>query len=191
VSSIKSFIEKYTKKITLKNGTEALLRPIKDIDEQLLYDLFSSCSYDTLFYRFMSSSVHINLKKGNIPFVMKVIRRFTQIDYENQLSIVALIKENNKDIIVSEGMYVKTGPDRAEVGALTGDKWQRQGLATNIGTFMMEIAKTKDIKLFEGEILLSNFKLINLMKAMKIKYNKVISHGTLHFEIDLEEPFYE
>ena len=90
-----------------------------------------------------------------------------------------------------EGMYVKTGTDRAEVGALTVDKWQRQGLATNIGTFLMEIAKTKDIKLFEGEILLSNFKLINLMKAMKIKYNKVISHGTLHFEIDLDEPFYE
>ncbi|NVM01854.1 MAG: hypothetical protein HWN67_05940 [Candidatus Helarchaeota archaeon] len=191
MSSIKSFIEKYTKKVMLKNGTEALLRPIKDTDDQLLYDLFSSCSYDTLFYRFMSSSIFINLKKGNTPFVMKVVRRFTQIDYKNQLSIIALIKENNKERIVSEGMYVLTGSDRAEVGALTGDKWQRQGLATNIGTFLMEIAKTKGVKMFEGEILLTNFKLINLMKALKIKYNKVISHGTLHFEIDLNEPFYE
>ncbi len=191
MSSIKSFIEKYTKKIMLKNGTEALLRPIKDTDSQLLYNLFHSCSYDTLFYRFMSSSVYLNLQKGNTSFVMKTVRRFTQIDYENQLSIVAIKKENDKDIIVSEGMYVKTGPNRAEVGALTGDEWQRQGLATNIGTFLMEIAKTKEIKFFEGEILLANFKLINLMKTMKIKYNKVISHGTLHFEIDLDEPFYE
>ncbi|MFX1449685.1 MAG: hypothetical protein ACFFCM_02510 [Promethearchaeota archaeon] len=191
MSSIQPFLRKNTKKIMLKNGTDALLRPIKETDDQLLYDLFSSCSYDTLFYRFMSSSVYLNLQKGNTDFVMKVVRRFTQIDYENQLSIVALIKENNEERIVSEGMYVKTGSDRAEVGALTGDKWQRQGLATNIGTFLMEIGKSKGIKIFEGEILLSNFKLINLMKAMKIKYNRVISHGTLHFEINLDDPFYE
>jgi len=108
MSSTQPFLGKNIKKIMLKNGTEALLRPIKDTDDQLLYDLFSSCSYDTLFYRFMSSSLYLNLQKGNTDFVMKVVRRFTEIDYENQLSIVALIKENNEDRIVFFGRYIKS-----------------------------------------------------------------------------------
>lgn len=191
MSQIKSYTEKYNKRITLRNGREAFLRPIQDKDAQLLLELLKSCSYDTLFFRFMSSSIYINLKKGNSSAVLNIIKSFCCIDFENLMSIIASVSENNKEILVSWGMYVITAPNRAEIAILTGDNWQRLGLATQIGEFMMEIAKSKGIKFFEGDILLSNEKLLRLMNSLKINYNKVIKHGALRFEIDLDNPFYE
>ena len=190
MSAIKSYSEKYSKVIKLRNGNEAFLRPIKVTDDQLMLNFLKSCSYDTLFFRFMSSSIYINLKKWNTEAVMKRIKIFTNIDYEDHMSIIGLNKENNNNMIISEGIYVKSAPDRAEVAIMTADNWQRQGMATNIGEFLVEIAKSKGIKFFEGEIMLSNQKLLNLFTVLKIKYNKIINHGVLHFEINLDEPFY-
>lgn len=189
MSSIKSYSEKYTKTIKLRNGAEAFLRPIKDTDDQMLYDLFSSCSYETIYFRFMTSAIFHHIRTGKTEFIMNMIRRLTNIDYDNQMAIIALINKNNKEKIVSEGRYAKTGADRAEVAVITTDNWQRQGLATNIGEFLIEIAKSKGIKIFEGEISLSNHKLLKLFKDLKIKYTRVIRYGSLHFEINLDDPF--
>lgn len=191
MSSIKSYSEKYTKVIQLKNAKEAFLRPIKDTDEQLLYDLLYSCSYDTIYYRFMSSAIYMNLRKGKTQSVMNIIKKFCNIDYDNHLAIVALIRENNEERIVSEGRYVKIEGKSAEIAIITADDWQRQGLATKIGEFLIEIAKAKGIKFFEGEILLSNYKLLSLLKNIKINYTKNVQHGSLHFKIDLDKPFLE
>ncbi|MHA1382859.1 MAG: hypothetical protein ACTSR3_03775 [Candidatus Helarchaeota archaeon] len=188
---MKSYSEKYTKKIILKNGVEAFLRPIQDTDEDMLYELFKSCSYDTLFYRFMSSSLFINIQSGKIQLVMRIIKKYCCIDYKNQMSIIAIVKEKDKEKIASWGLYVKTSPNSADVAIMTADDWQRIGLASNIARFSIEIAKSNGIKFFEGEILLSNNKLLNLMKKLKIKYSRVIKHGSLHFKIDLNDPFYE
>ncbi len=188
MSSIKSFSEKYTKVIALKDGKEALLRPIRSTDDQMMYDFLNSCSYDTLFFRFMSSAIYIHLQKGNKEAIMKRIKNFTDIDHENHISIVAIM---NDEKMVSEGLFVKTAPDRADVAVMTADDWQRKGLARKIGDFMMEIAKEKGIKFFEGEILLSNYALLNLFKTLKVKYTRVIRHGVLHFSINVDEPYYE
>ncbi|MHA1378342.1 MAG: GNAT family N-acetyltransferase [Candidatus Helarchaeota archaeon] len=168
---------------------EALLRPITDSDEELLLTMFKTCSYDTLFYRFMSSSLYIHLQKGNTQSVKKMIKRFCCIDHRNCMSIVAIVTENGKEKIVSWGLYVITSAKRAEIAIMTEDNWQMQGLATKIGEFLIDIAKSRGIKFFEGEILLSNHKLFNLMKTLKINFTRVIKHGSLHFEIDLDNPF--
>ncbi len=177
--------------IELKNQHEAVLKPYKDIDGELLYDFYYSCSSETIYYRFMSLSLYNNLRKESKQSAIKMIKKFTNPTHNDTIAIIAIIKENHKEKIVAEGMFVKTGKNRAEIAVMTSDNWQRQGLAINIGKLLKKIALSRGIKYFEGDYLLSNYKLKKLFQNLKIKYNYIINGDSLRFEIDLEDPFYE
>ena len=187
MKSIISLSEEFSKITNLKNKIKAILRPIKITDDQMLYDFFYSCSKDTLYFRFMNLSIYNSLRRNESQYVMNIIRKYTNIDFNNHVSIVALIKEYNKEKIVSKGMYIKTGENRAEIAFITADDWQRQGLAINIGNLLKEIAISRGIKIFEGDLLLSNRNILNFFRHLKIKYNSVTSQGSIHFEINLIE----
>ncbi|MHA1386443.1 MAG: GNAT family N-acetyltransferase, partial [Candidatus Helarchaeota archaeon] len=166
----------FIRTIKLKNGVQAILRPINPNDENLLLDFFYSCSKETIFYRFMSSAYYNNIRKNDKQFVMNLIRKYIDIDLKDHMSIVAVIKENNKERIVSEGRYFKTSEKRAEVAIMTVDDWQRLGIATRIADFLKDIAITRNIEVFEGDILISNQKMLKIFRNLKIKYTRVLDY---------------
>ncbi|MHA1377419.1 MAG: GNAT family N-acetyltransferase [Candidatus Helarchaeota archaeon] len=184
------FSEDFTEIIELRNHKKAVLRLLRSTDESLMLDFFKSCTKECIFNRFMSSALYNNIRKEDSQYVMNLIRKYLDLDLKNHMSIVAVIREENKEKIVAEGRFFRIDKDRAEVALITRDNWQRLGLGTSIANLLKNVAISRGIKIFEGDILLQNEKMLNVFRSLKIKYSRVLNYNTIHFEIQLDDPYY-
>ncbi|MBS3778211.1 MAG: bifunctional acetate--CoA ligase family protein/GNAT family N-acetyltransferase, partial [Candidatus Thermoplasmatota archaeon] len=118
---ISKYPSRYIKKVTLKDGTEVTLRPIKPEDEPLWQEMFDSFSEETVRYRFFRV-----IKET--PHKMRT--RYCNIDYDREIGIVAEIKQdgNRRFLGVTRIIADPGSDDEAEFALVVSDKWQRQGL---------------------------------------------------------------
>ncbi|NIN67730.1 MAG: 4-hydroxybutyrate CoA-transferase, partial [Anaerolineae bacterium] len=79
------------KRVTLRDGTEVLLRPIKPTDERMEQELFYSPS-DRSIYRRSFSSI------GAMPH--ERVQYYTTIDYEDQIAIVAILEDGSEEQMI-------------------------------------------------------------------------------------------
>jgi acetyltransferase len=128
-------IKPYPKNLELKTKfgkKQYLFRPIKPEDEPKIKELFYSLSDDTkkkMFFHRIKSITHDNLVK------------FCQIDYDKEITIVI---EHNKKIVGMSRIVKKH--DSAEFSILVHDKHQNQGLGTKLTSYIIDIAKTEQVK---------------------------------------------
>jgi acetyltransferase len=72
--------------------------------------------------------------------------RYTQIDYDREISIVAEASEGGKKSIAGAVRIVKDPYDTsAEFAVLVADAWQNQGLGNRLTDYAIEIAKKKGV----------------------------------------------
>ena len=123
---------------TAKNGMKLEFRPKLFSDAEMLWEMFSTLS---------ESSVS-NLIP---PFTRERIEGWTtNIDYDEVLTIVALVKENYHQRIVGSAS-LKFDPNehskhRAELGITVHDDYQNLGIGTALVKHLLDIAKMKKIR---------------------------------------------
>ncbi len=142
------------KKVTLRDGTEVLLRPIKPTDERLEQEFLYSLSDQSIYYRFFSAMA---------SWPHERVQYYTTIDYETQVAIIAVIQKNGQEEMIGVGRYVlEKDSDMAELALLVGDKWQGKGLGTILQDYLTQIAKSRNVGGFKAEILDHNKQALRL-----------------------------
>jgi len=161
---ISPYPSKYRKKITLKDGTKVVLRPIKPEDEYLWLDMFKSFSQETIRYRFFRII-------KDTPHEMRT--RYCNIDYDREMGIVAEIEEEGKKRFLGvTRIIVDPSKNReAEFALVVGDKWQRLGLGSELLDYTFEIGQDKNIKKIYGLVLKDNTPMISLCKEKGFKFS--------------------
>ncbi len=124
--------------VVLKDGTKALLRPIKPEDEPLWLELLGSCSKESIYSRFRYD-FHFNSHE--------VATQFCFIDYDREMGIVAEIEQNGRKRLIGVGRLI-ADPDleSAEYAVLITDEWQGKDLGKYLTEFCLEIAKKSRVK---------------------------------------------
>ncbi|MHA1229154.1 MAG: GNAT family N-acetyltransferase [Candidatus Helarchaeota archaeon] len=169
------FIEK---KIKLKNGLEVLIREIREDDAEKLIEMFEHLSDETKYTRFM---------KFRKTIMIEDLKPFLKSSKEN-FAIVAELERDGKKIIIADGRYyLDDPPDRANVAIVVRDDFQRQGLAHQMLSILIDVARENNIKYFHGEILLENSKMLNFIKKTGYEYEHRDESGVRYFNIDLEQ----
>jgi acetyltransferase len=142
----------------LPNGTNIVIRPIRPEDADLEQTFTRQLSDEAKYFRFMSSVQELT---------PDMLTRFTQIDYHNEMALIAVTDENNHEIELGVARYV-TNPDKksCEFALVVSDKWQRQGIGHKLMHHLMEIARDRGLERMEGEVLSNNFKMLDLMKSL-------------------------
>lgn len=80
--------KEWEKKATLRNGQQVIVRPETSSDTEMLWEMFSSLSDATL-------------DNYVLPFTRERIERWTSnIDYNKNLTILSLVKEEGKHRII-------------------------------------------------------------------------------------------
>jgi acetyltransferase len=121
----------------MKNGGTAVLRPIKPEDELLLAEMFRSLSKETQRLRFFKQI-------GNVTH--DLLARYTQIDYDREISIVAEIDDKGKKKLIGAVRLLADPYDKsAEFAILVADEWQSQGLGNKFTDYVLDIAKKKGV----------------------------------------------
>ena len=156
---ISPYPQKYELRWRLRDGREILFRPIKPEDEPLWLKMFQSFSDEAIRYRFFQI-----LKEA--PHKVRV--RYCNIDYDREIAIVPVIKENDTEKILGVGRLViepdgKTG----EIAFIIRDKWQSLGLGAKLVDYVIEIAAEMGVKKVIAIIMNENYRAIKLVEKME------------------------
>ncbi|MEN0005707.1 MAG: bifunctional acetate--CoA ligase family protein/GNAT family N-acetyltransferase [Bacteroidota bacterium] len=147
----------FTKVIQLRNGQEALLRPIRPEDEPMEMRMLEDVSKQSLYYRFF----------GYIPNIdHEFLSRFTHIDYDREMAIIAEIEvEGEQRMIGVVRVIADAWQEGAEYAIVIADPWQGQGLGGQMTDFILEVAKAMGLKFIYASVLSTNEGMIRLFKS--------------------------
>ena len=160
---------------TARSGLEILLRPVKISDEPLLKDFFYSLSDNSLYRRFISM-------RKDMPH--ELIQKFVIIDYTQQMVILAVISQGEKEVIVGVGQYaIIETTHTAELGFAVRDTYQNKGIGTELLSHLTYLAKRRGLLGFYAEMLVENRAMLHLFDKMGFDIKKRREEGVYELEM--------
>jgi GNAT superfamily N-acetyltransferase len=146
----------YSREVTLKDGSKAVLRPIRSTDKAALLDFHSRLSAETKFLRYHYSKG--GLTEGDL-------KTFCEVDYRDNMALVAEGNREGKTQLLGVGRYSRL-PDRhtAEVAFVVQDSEQGKGIGSQLLKQLAEFAWQADITYFFGEVLRQNGRMLSIFR---------------------------
>lgn len=174
---ISPYPKEYTYDYKLKNGKEVVIRPIKPEDEPLEEEMFSKFSRQTQYYRFFGYI-------GDVTH--ETLIRYTQIDYDRELALIAEITEGDKKMMAGVVRLVTdtNNSESAEFAIVVADEWQGLGLGNEFTNLILSIAKKKGIKRIYATVLQANTTMLHMFRKRKFNI-KNLDYETSFAELAL------
>jgi len=142
--------------IALRDGRKVKVRPIRPEDAELERRFFAGLSKHSRYQRFMQ---HLSELPPNL------LARFTQLDYDRELALIALHPENEDFIAV--GRYAPNSDGVSAEFALTvADAWQGKGLGRKLLERLCETAREAGYQALYGYILDANREMLDLAERL-------------------------
>ena len=139
---------------TLSDGTRIAIRPMRPEDVALEQRFFDGLSERSRFQRFMQYL-------PQLP--PKMLERFTQLDYDRELALVAL--HDNEFIAVGRYAPNRDG-ETAEFALVVADAWQGRGIGRRLLQQLREEARKAGYKALYGNILQANREMLDLAQRL-------------------------
>jgi len=141
---------------TTKSGVEILLRPVRISDEPILKEFFYSLSDQSIRRRFISA-------RKDMPH--ERLQEFAVIDYTAEMVILAVLSSDEREIVLGVGQYgIDPQTHTAEVALVVRDDRQRQGIGTEILSYLTFLAKREGLLGFTAEVLTENTAMMQLFE---------------------------
>jgi len=142
----------------LPDGTDVTIRPIRPEDAEIEAEFVRNLSEETKYFRFMHA-VH--------ELTPEMLVRFTQIDYNREMALIAVTGDAGHEIEHGVVRYV-TNPDKnsCEFALVVSDELQGHGIGQRMLTRLMEVARSRGLDMMEGEVLANNRKMLDLVRSI-------------------------
>ncbi|MCG6937111.1 MAG: bifunctional acetate--CoA ligase family protein/GNAT family N-acetyltransferase [Gammaproteobacteria bacterium] len=143
----------------LADGTDITVRPIRPEDAEIEQYFVQNLSAESKYFRFMQSL-------DKLTPVM--LARFTQIDYDREMALIAVINENTDEArILSVARYI-SNPDgvSCEFALTVADAWQNRGIGSQMMQRLMNVARDRGLEIMEGAVLSSNRRMLRLCEEL-------------------------
>lgn len=167
-----------TKKITVKD-LKVTLRPIRPEDEPLERELFEYLSRETIYFRFFGFMGQVSHEQ---------LSRFTHIDYDREMAIVAEIKVKGRSQLI--GVVRLVGDPwgiQAEYAIVVADPWQGRGLGSVLTDYIIEYALNKGYQRIFCYILKRNEGMIHILEKRGFIFTSQ-DQDTFYAVIKLNQP---
>jgi acetyltransferase len=137
---------------TLKDGTPLVIRPIRPDDESLMAGFHQQLSERSVYLRYFQ------MIKLDQRIAHEQLQRSCCIDYDRDMTLVAVRKTGGgqQHIIATGSLNRFPGGDEAETAILVVDRFQNQGLGTEILRRLLDIARTQHVRRVTSIILPEN-----------------------------------
>jgi len=147
--------------LRLRDGSTVPVRPIKPGDEALETRFVNGLSQDSRYQRFLNQ-----MKELPPP----LLARFTHIDYDREMALVALAPEGGEFIGVARYAPNAGGdgsgfapPTSAEFAVTVADAWQGRGLGHALLEKLITCARAAGYAALDGIILADNGHMLELV----------------------------
>lgn len=140
--AIRPYPNQYVAPWTMKNGREAIIRPIRAEDEMMMLGFHASLSDRTVYLRYLSPMM-LSARTTH-----ERLARITHNDYDREIALVAEIEENGERAIVGVARLSKLhgANEDARYAMLISDKYQGQGLGKEMTKRAIQIGRAENIR---------------------------------------------
>ena len=146
------------KKAQLHDGTDIVIRPIRAEDAETEAKFVRDLSDESKYFRFMNTFHELS---------REMLVRLTQIDYHNEMALIAMVNRNGEDEQIGVARYV-TNIDKksCEFALVVADAWRGRGIAHHLMRELMEVARDRELETIEGQVLSNNRRMLGLMTSL-------------------------
>ena len=149
----------WERSISLANGKQAFVRPVRPEDEAMFRGFFAKVTADDLRLRFFQAVK---------DFSHEFIARLTQLDYARQMALAAIDPETGEMLgavrLVSDANY-----DRGEYGIMVRSDLTGAGLGWQLMQVMIELADWLGLQVIEGQVLRENTTMLSMCRHLGFK----------------------
>jgi acetyltransferase len=179
---ISPYPDQYEWNVETSGGVKIFIRPVRPDDAPLFEELFKVLSPTSVYFRFFRP-----LKA--LPHSLLV--RFTQIDYDREIALVAIDKESHDERMLGVARIIY-GPDKdeAEFAVLVGDPWHGKGIGAELLRKCLRIAKERGIREVFGIVLPENAQMLALGRKLGFSISRS-SGGECELRINLDSVSFE
>ena len=149
---------------SLRDGLEIKIRPIKSSDEDMMRHLFYNFSDESKYFRYFAS-------KPVMPH--KEMQTYVSIDYEEVLSVVAIVEKGRNERIIAEARYAyDKRAGTYEIAFIVDEEFQGKGVATFMFNYLIKIARDRGIGWFIAYVLPRNDAMLKVFERSKIEMSR-------------------
>ena len=105
-----------------------------------------------------------------------LLARFTQIDYDREMALIAVIQEEGAERQIGVGRYI-INPDgnSCEFAIVVGEAWHGRGLGRHLMQQLIAIARARGLRTMMGQVLAANTQMLGLAAGLGF-----VTHKTPH-----------
>ena len=148
----------------LPNGTDLVIRPIRPEDAEMEQSFVRALSEQTKYFRFMQAIKELT---------PEMLVRFTQIDYDREMALIAVVVQEHEDVEVGVARYMsRPGGEACEFAIVISDDWHNQGIGARLMRSLMRNARQRGFRIMEGEVLSANPRMLTLMQSLGFRIER-------------------
>lgn len=178
--AIRPYPTQYCSTWKLKDATTVNLRPIRPEDEPLLVKFHEALSEESVYYRYFSQL------KLDQRIAHERLTRMCFNDYDREIALVAEHKNSQtgeREILGVGRLSKARGLNEAEFALIITDKYQRQGLGTELLNRLVQIGRDEKLRLISANILAENHGMQTVSKRVGFKLQRDADNHDYRAEI--------
>ncbi len=142
----------------LDDDTLLTIRPIRPEDAESEKNFVHDLSAQAKQFRFMYALSELT---------PTMLARFTQIDYDQEMALVAFTDEEGRPVQQGVARYtINQDETSCEFAIVVSDRRRHQGIGTRLMEALMDAARAHDLSVMEGTVLAENKAMLQLMKEL-------------------------
>jgi ribosomal protein S18 acetylase RimI-like enzyme len=145
------------RRVTLRDGEEVLIRPIRSTDAAHVADGFAQLSPRSRRARFLTGKDRLSAAE---------LRYLTDVDHHNHEALCAMSTADGRGVAVAR--YIRHADDRhaAEFALTVVDGWQHRGLGTKLLTMLASRARRAGIHRATALVAADNTAVVGLLRKL-------------------------
>jgi acetyltransferase len=166
--------------VTLRDGTEATIRPIRPEDALGLQALFHRLSPESIALRFLG-------QPKELPF--EQARELASVDYRSRMALVATCQQCDDVHIIGVARYAIDAEgerDVAEAAIVVEDRYQGLGLGTLLLTRLVAYAITHGIRAFRATVRQDNIQIMRFVQHSGLPAETRLEAGAWDIVVQLK-----
>lgn len=172
----------YVQPWTLRDGTPVTLRPIRPEDEPLMVAFHRTLSEQSVYFRWLHM-IGLNQRIAHERLIGTCF-----IDYDQEMALVAdyADPQTGQHEILGVGRLIKAHHESsAEFALLIADRFQHQGLGTELLRRLIQIGRDEHLQRLTGAILAENQGMLTICKKLGFRLQYAPADHTMKAELEL------
>ncbi|HZR45498.1 MAG TPA: bifunctional acetate--CoA ligase family protein/GNAT family N-acetyltransferase [Candidatus Manganitrophaceae bacterium] len=181
--AIRPYPAQYVGRYTLRDGGPVTVRPIRPEDEPLMVRFHQTLSDQSVYLRYFQA---LKLSQRTAH---ERLTRICFIDYDREMALVAERKGakagGGGEILGAARLTKVYGADEAEFSILISDRYQRQGLGTELLRRLIQVGRDERLKRIRADILSDNIAMQEVCRKLGFQLRRKIGDPLVAAELDL------